>query len=703
MTPEETALLAVKEFNRLAPTLTSFASALAGRKLFVRAGVSTYTDGSTIYIRPPDLLATRAAHDYSLCDKRENFKLLCPGCERIENIYYRLQHEMAHCIFNSLKPVNVDMRDFVKAAGFGTQEFIDSITDVCNLYTGHIKDTPPKIARIFGNHVGMMNNFMEDYRIERNTGMLRAGFSVMSYYQLEDVIENGIPGDEHNNYQTQRWQDTEPDQLIKALWLFNAQGHQIDNRFDSKMVADIHDFSAVFSKDKLQSVTDSILGAVSFVAFMNVRGYFQDNPDEQNASNEQNQEGQDSRDGEEAGQNQSQGQTGQTQADQTQADQTQADQTQADQAQADQAQTDQAQADQAQADQAQTDQAQTDQTQNQDNKSKARKLDGNKLLEIFTNKCGISHDHNAEDFEDDQTGSGIPDDLLAKVINQSENWDEYEENLSGLKFLKKTDNSLKVFRTKSINKPSLSTTGPSVLHARRIFSDSKLDKNEYGLKRGKLNSNSLARRAWNDDPRLFKKKTRAEGISSEVCIGLDISGSTEDTDNSGLSFCSKIAQLGYGLSDLLNKVGVDFSIFAHTTSHYNNGLAQYIIAIKDVNDRWDNASKDRCLSLVPLGGSLDGHNFEFYRKKLQASKANRKLMIYFTDGQIPATRRQDEIPVLQREIKTLKKLGIATLGVGIYTDAPKEVGMDTVLLRDHTDMSTVLKEVEKRIINVSLQ
>ena len=78
-------------------------------------------------------------------------------------------------------------------------------------------------------------------------------------------------------------------------------------------------------------------------------------------------------------------------------------------------------------------------------------------------------------------------------------------------------------------------------------------------------------------------------------------------------------------------------------------------------------------------------------------------MIYFTDGQIPATCRRDEIPVLQREIKTLKKLGIATLGVGIYTDAPKEVGMDTVLLRDHTDMSTVLKEVEKRIINVSLQ
>lgn len=656
---EEIAVKAVKEFNRITPILTSFASALAGRKLIVKAGTGTFTDGKEITIRPPDELAQPRRHNKSLCEKRDpdTNKLLCSGCARTESLYYRLQHEMAHCIYGTQDKIAYTGYDIKKiretAEEHGTAEFVKTITE--RNQAGEF--TCMQIGNNYGPQVRDMVNFIEDKRIEYRTGMTRPGFIPMSWNQHEIILRNGVP-DAAGNIVT--WQDMDDkDRKIMAMWLFDSHGHDISS-FDDEMIEHLEMFKKLYPKEPVVPF-ESVDKAVAFVGFMNTLGYFE-------SFFEESQGGDESADGE------------------------------GEQAGAGPVQTD----DDASGDPgtAEDKGSNKGEGEEEDIEPGSFKITEDKFIEILSNGCSANHDHDNSDYEDGEAGSKIPDEVLVTIINQSENWDEFNINMGGLEQHHKGEEWERALRNTSIDKPSVRTFGSATIRARRIFSDSKLDKNYHGLKKGKLDAKSLGKRAWNEDDRLFKRKIRAQGISSEVCIGLDISGSTGAVDDTGESLCTKIAKIGYITAELLYKIDVDFSIHAHTTGHSFGNISQEIYTIKDVGERWDNTSRDRCLRLAPRYGSLDGHNFEFYRKILQRSRAQRKLLIYFTDGVIPETYPAVEKPIMLREFEILKKSGIAMLGVGMYTDSPKRYGMDTVLVTESTDISTVLKEIEKRIVSV---
>lgn len=232
---------------------------------------------------------------------------------------------------------------------------------------------------------------------------------------------------------------------------------------------------------------------------------------------------------------------------------------------------------------------------------------------------------------------------------------------------------------------------PSVMHARRVFSDSRLDRNVRNLRRGKINPAALGKRAWGDDDRLFRKKLRAEGISFEVVIGMDISGSTSD------GCIVLIKEAAEALANVLHRVGVDFSVYAHTTERALGMMSQSLHEVKPPRGMWGPGQRESLAALRPANGSLDGHNLEFYRKVLDRSTANRRMIVYFTDGEIPETNAREEKEVLLREVKMIQNRGYSIMAVGFGNDSPKKFGLDTIRIDRAEDMSTVVRELEKRI------
>jgi len=288
----------------------------------------------------------------------------------------------------------------------------------------------------------------------------------------------------------------------------------------------------------------------------------------------------------------------------------------------------------------------------------------------------------------------LADEVLEVAINHAMFFDSFSGQVTGLLVQRPGEGRAYKGHRRWRHTPTPERAlAPSVMRARRVFSDSKLDKHQRNLRRGKLNQSALARRAPFDDDRVFKRTIRAEGVDFEVVIGLDISYSTTD----GAIFMIK--QAAEGLATVLHRVGVSFAVYGHTTDDpYSwSEHRQTIYPIKESEQPWGPEQKRLLADIAPVAGSLDGHNLEFYRKLLDRSRARKKLLVYFTDGEIPETNHNEEKVILERETKIFAKRGYSVLGVGIKNDSPKKFGLDTVRIDSGDDIVTVIREIEKRI------
>ena len=79
-------------------------------------------------------------------------------------------------------------------------------------------------------------------------------------------------------------------------------------------------------------------------------------------------------------------------------------------------------------------------------------------------------------------------------------------------------------------------------------------------------------------------------------------------------------------------------------------------------------------------------------------QATDKIILYCTDGKMPAENHDEELEILQREIKICKQKGYTLLGVGIRTDSPVRHGLDTVQVDEHSDVVKVVRHLEKRLL-----
>jgi nitric oxide reductase activation protein len=158
--------------------------------------------------------------------------------------------------------------------------------------------------------------------------------------------------------------------------------------------------------------------------------------------------------------------------------------------------------------------------------------------------------------------------------------------------------------------------------------------------------------------------------------------------------------------DILHRVGVPFIMLGHSAaraqiknfSGYSSGdYWTYALMIKDLAEGWGPTTKNRLAALGPIAENLDGHTLEYCRKLADKSNATDVVIIYYTDGEMPAANATEEREVLVREVKTCKRKGYHLLGVGINTDSPKRYGMNTVRVESDADIKLVVEQLEKEL------
>ncbi len=295
--------------------------------------------------------------------------------------------------------------------------------------------------------------------------------------------------------------------------------------------------------------------------------------------------------------------------------------------------------------------------------------------------------------------------LIEMVVMSAEHFDEVSTVIAGVEFLGSENFPRYMSRfklPKSEQTVPESIIAPSLLHMRRAFADNALANRQHNRRSGRVNSRVLGRRAWNDDDRLFSKKSMPGKRDYAVLIGIDISGSTMTIGGSHGRIAERSIDVptihiellaAYAQAELCHRLGIKFSVFAHT----GEGDMLQIYKIKEWEQLWDDKAKRRLFDAVPLAANLDGHTLEYYRKELDKVRATDKILMYYSDGSMPRENYNEELMILKREIATCKKRGYVLMGVGARTDAPTKHGLDTVRIDSMNDLHKVVKHLGKQI------
>lgn len=671
-TAGEKAFKAVKEFNRLAPSLTRYARAMAKStgdpnhsRYKVEAGGTTRTNGRTIYVRPSLDFAVQVNHDQFYCDQRDDKGVqLCRACAKWEHLYFGLYHEISHCVNGSFEPLFIQPKDIGlikkllgKIDGLDdehSQELIKRIRNVKGIRFGFSGDFTKRVYP----GIESLDMMTEDIRIDEIASQQRPGVREMRHWQTVRIVNEGIETDDGSRV---FWSTAPLESQIALGVLFLVNDIELKEAVSEEAADIVNKIDAMGLVEIPNGLSEAPLYAMAIgMAACHLTGGkafpFTDEEREQ-ARNNKDGDSDSGSDGDEPDQG-----DGGTGDDEQGADGDSG-------------------------------------GSSGDQGSQGTPATSEEVLAALKKIMG--HDHEDEKKTPEQKimeadlGEAMND-----AVNQIMNFDSYSIDVSGLILVK--DDSSQAFRhinnirasdtiTKADARPFIAS---ALAKARKVFGDSKLDKYERNQKSGRVAGRSLYKFNMGDE-RLFQKRHIAEGIEFDVILGLDCSGST----GSG-PVNRDIREIAFYTAELLNKVGVNFAIYGHTTRPGNGkNYAQEITEIKSLRAGWNDRAQERLNRLKGSGGSLDGHNIEFYRKVVQnEGRGRKKLIIYFTDGQIPEQNRIEEVEIINREIDICRKDRIGILGVGVRTDSPKRFGLDTILVKNGADLKTIINEIEKRIV-----
>lgn len=270
-----------------------------------------------------------------------------------------------------------------------------------------------------------------------------------------------------------------------------------------------------------------------------------------------------------------------------------------------------------------------------------------------------------------------------------------------------SDYQFQTFGASAVQPDEKSLSGP-LQKLRIVFSENKRASYDRNRRSGKVNAKVLGRRVAVNDDRLFQKKREPGKRDYFVVIGIDISGSTMGRDpRMQLGRIGLIKSAALAQAELLHRLGVKFALYAHTAHYHfdeNRRLAAFgeqfdldMFEIKRADEAWNPAAKKRLADLTPASGNLDGHTLEFYRKRCEESQATEKIIMYYTDGEMPATNYTEEKEILEEECRTCEKKGITLMGVGVYSNSPTKYGMNTVRIDAMDDLPKVITHLEKQL------
>lgn len=304
--------------------------------------------------------------------------------------------------------------------------------------------------------------------------------------------------------------------------------------------------------------------------------------------------------------------------------------------------------------------------------------------------------------------------LLQRGIDHLEHFDDIASGVNGLKVFTFPDGPAwdngKTFASyrERLSLPTgqmIAATG----RLRRVFQDNRRHKTTRNQRRGKVTPKNLGRRAPFGDGRLFEKTVHPTKKDYFVLLGMDVSGSTFDRSGSAISeiTINRIRQAVYAQAEMLSRIGVPFAIYAH--SGYSERFAErhdpsgegavHIFEVKNGDAPWGPKEKDALEMIFSEAFNLDGHTMEFYRKRLAESKARHKVLLYYTDGEMPYENYEEELRLLRYNLELLRKTPNTTvLGVGVGTDSPTKHGLETVRLDTAADVGCVVAALERKLV-----
>ena len=683
MKKEDQARLALAEFNKMLPMLNGFARSFSGNLTAkVQAGTATLTDGKTITIRPPMALAYKDQHKRTLCEVRDNtYQQRCRKCGTRESVMSYLYHEMAHIMFGSF---DEQESSTVKAATINALGQCDDeafseyvLAKVSRRKSSSHTTSSQSWARCVSPYLTFIHQALEDYRIDSASFTARAGIKMMRFAATERVLNEGIENDSGENV---FWIDQKLNAQLAVAMLCVLHDHIITDRFLPEVVEALEDeklLKILGQMDDAKDPLDTYHCAIQALVRLRELGFFlsegePDPSEDEDDADDEGEEGEDAPDteGEEAG---GDGEPG----DGEPGDGEPGDGEPGDGEPGEQPEP-------------------ADYGTPEDVEAAVGSITG--------------HEKGEEIAEEDVDRSLLRE--LAKAINQLAYLDHASGVIEKVRIFKGPDGPSFDDKASFGRQAGLgadltipeTVVGKSVLEARRAFTDNKQSHMQRHKKSGRVSGASLGKRAWNNDERLFQKKLVPGRRDYEVLIGLDASGSTVGDE------IRQIKRSAAALAEVCARSGVDFSMWTHTGDIVNDdgsvgwdydknasGYSLDLSCIKGVQEPWDSKRKGILQRVTSCAGNFDGHTMEFYRKQLDKSKATDKVLMYFTDGAMPASNYDEELVVLQREIKTCKQLGYTLLGVGIGTTSPQAHGLDTVRVDDDSDIIRVVKHLTKEL------
>ena len=245
------------------------------------------------------------------------------------------------------------------------------------------------------------------------------------------------------------------------------------------------------------------------------------------------------------------------------------------------------------------------------------------------------------------------------------------------------------------------------------------------LDRGRLHGSKLAK-VPSGSRRVFRRVEKPAKRSYAVLIGVDMSGSTSGPVSEYLRL------LAYGQATLLAKMGIPFCVVGHTGHRYDpwegdgdeewgseemyekvsamHGTERPCLATlqlaKNFAEPWDTTAKVALSSLQTSNANLDGITLRAYINMLLTQRATDRLLLYYTDGAMPAEDNDTQRSILRSECRRAKAMSklpdrrLHLVGVGVGTDSPKEYGMDTIRVDQNSGdegIATVVEGLADRI------
>jgi hypothetical protein len=130
---------------------------------------------------------------------------------------------------------------------------------------------------------------------------------------------------------------------------------------------------------------------------------------------------------------------------------------------------------------------------------------------------------------------------------------------------------------------------------------------------------------------------------------------------------------------------------------------------KTFKEPWNELSRLSLSSLQSCNANLDGQTMRAYMRMLASQRATDRILMYYTDGQMPAEDGIRQGRILNRELAKAKAWSrrkhdrLTVVGVGYGNKDPENYGLDTIYVDPRNPIAdqvhTVVDGLAQRIID----